>query len=63
LYGYRNKYLFIYYDDEIYPDPGKFDPGRFVEEKKRERHSCAHIPFAEGPKICIRMKYNRKENT
>jgi cytochrome P450 family 6 len=45
--------LAIHHDEEYYPEPDKFDPERFSEENKSSRHSYGHIPFGEGPRICI----------
>jgi cytochrome P450 family 6 len=45
--------LGIHYDEDYYPDPEKFDPERFNEENSSSRHQYAHIPFGEGPRICI----------
>lgn len=45
----------IHYDSEIYEDPTKFDPDRFSVENKANRNQYAHLPFGEGPRICIGM--------
>ncbi|KAJ8913648.1 hypothetical protein NQ315_007365, partial [Exocentrus adspersus] len=43
----------IHYDEEYYETPKVFDPQRFSEANKAERHPYAHLPFGEGPRICI----------
>ncbi|XP_071441796.1 cytochrome P450 6k1-like [Hetaerina americana] len=47
----------IHYDPRYYPDPEKFDPERFSEEAKNSRPSYAFMPFGEGPRICIGMRF------
>lgn len=43
----------FHYDEEIFENPMEFDPERFSHENKQKRHQYAHIPFGEGPRICI----------
>lgn len=40
----------IHNDAEIYPEPLKFDPERFNDENKRNRHPMAFLPFGDGPR-------------
>nr|CAD7580213.1 unnamed protein product [Timema californicum] len=47
----------IHHDPEFYPDPEKFNPERFTEENKGSRPSCTYLPFGEGPRICIGVRF------
>lgn len=44
-------------DPEIFPDPLKFDPERFSENAKRNRSPFSSLPFGEGPRYCLGMRF------
>ncbi|XP_014234525.2 cytochrome P450 6k1-like [Trichogramma pretiosum] len=43
----------IHEDPGLHPDPTKFDPDRFSEERKDNIQPCTYMPFGDGPRICI----------
>lgn len=47
----------IHMDPEIYPELEKFDPERFSDENKRDRHAMAHLAFGGGPRNCIGLRF------
>ncbi|KAL3107097.1 hypothetical protein niasHT_019493 [Heterodera trifolii] len=47
----------IQHDEAFFPDPFKFDPTRFLPERKAEIDSLAFLTFGLGPRNCIGMRF------
>ncbi|KAH0946702.1 hypothetical protein HN011_009582 [Eciton burchellii] len=47
----------IHHDPLYYKNPDVFDPDRFLDENKKLRDNYAFLPFGDGPRICIGMRF------
>ncbi|XP_058130754.1 probable cytochrome P450 6a14 [Anopheles coustani] len=47
----------IHHDPEYYHDPDRFDPERFSALESKNRPPCVFLPFGDGPRQCIGMRF------
>lgn len=51
----------LHHDPELWPEPEKFIPERFSQDGKKNRDSCAYIPFGAGPRACLGTRFAQIE--
>ncbi|XP_030754993.1 probable cytochrome P450 6a14 [Sitophilus oryzae] len=49
-------------DPEYFPNPDKFNPENFNAENKTKIHEMAFIPFGEGPRMCIGLRFGKLQS-
>lgn len=47
----------LHHSEDVFPDPGTFNPERFSAENAKKRHSYAYIPFSAGQRNCMGQKF------
>ncbi|XP_058065110.1 cytochrome P450 6a2-like, partial [Anopheles bellator] len=47
----------LHRDADHYPDPDQFNPDRFLAEEVQRRHPYVFLPFGEGPRICVGLRF------
>uniref|UniRef100_A0A2H8TW02 Cytochrome P450 6a2 n=1 Tax=Melanaphis sacchari TaxID=742174 RepID=A0A2H8TW02_9HEMI len=51
----------LHHDPKYYSDPNIFDPERFTEENISSRPHGTYLPFGDGPRICIGLRFAMME--
>ena len=49
--------LFTHHMPEVWPEPERFDPLRFIEEAARGRDRFAYAPFGGGAHMCLGLNF------
>ncbi|MFG2550797.1 cytochrome P450 [Streptomyces sp. NPDC048581] len=50
-------------DPQLWPDPERFDPRRFLTPGGRPTHPGAYLPFGIGPRACLGLQFALREST
>ncbi|CAH0564513.1 unnamed protein product [Brassicogethes aeneus] len=51
----------LHMDEEYFPDPTRFDPGRFSEKNVKNITPFTFLPFGEGPRNCIGERFGKMQ--
>jgi cytochrome P450 len=43
----------VHHDPRFWPEPERFDPDRFTEERSQERARGVYMPFGAGQRLCV----------
>ncbi|CAH0560971.1 unnamed protein product [Brassicogethes aeneus] len=55
--GIIMNFMDLHRNKDIYPDPMRYDPDRFLPEEVAKRPQFSFLPFSGGPRNCIGLKY------
>ncbi|EDW74204.2 uncharacterized protein Dwil_GK21510 [Drosophila willistoni] len=53
----------IHHDPAVYPEPHKFIPERFLADQLAQRPTAAWLPFGDGPRNCIGMRFGKMQTS
>ncbi|CAH0595504.1 unnamed protein product [Chrysodeixis includens] len=53
----------LHSNPDYFPDPLEYRPERFYGEEKRNIKPYTYMPFGEGPRLCIGMRFARMQMT
>ncbi|XP_039953556.1 probable cytochrome P450 6a23 [Bactrocera tryoni] len=51
----------LHHDHQYFPNPEKFDPDRFSEAEIKTRPACTYLPFGDGPRNCIGLRFGKMQ--
>lgn len=53
----------LHLDEQYYPNPLTFNPDNFSPANVAQRDPILYIPFGDGPRNCIGMRFGKMQTT